>query len=415
MTATDEAFSLRSIALPAFGPAVMFGAAEGAVLPVVVLSALHLGASVATASIVYALIGIGSLLSNIPAAIITQRFGERPAIILASGVSAVAMLLGLAAPDIGVLAVAMLLIGFANAVFSLARQSFLTESVPIGSRARALSTLGGSSRVGVFVGPFIAAAAIHFYGIRAAYAVALLAVLAAGLIGLLATDLVSTVRPDIVSAEPATFRGVLRSHRQVFVTVGLGIVLISAVRASRQVVLPLWAEHIGLSPSANSLIYGLAGAVDMAVFYPAGKVMDRKGRLWVAVPSMLLMAVSLMMVPLTSGFDTLLVAALMLGFGNGIGAGMVMTLGADYSPGQARPAFLGIWRFLSDLGSCGGPVLLSVVTGVLSLSAGIVGNGAIGFAAAGLLGYWVPRVGRRVDPTLVSPAQPGAAVGPTGD
>jgi MFS family permease len=222
----------------------------------------------------------------------------------------------------------------------------------------------------------------------------MVAVLIAGAIGLFATDLVSTVRPVAAAAEPVTVRGVFRSHRHLFYTVGAGIVLISAVRASRQVVLPLWAEHVGLSPAANSLIYGIAGAVDMAVFYPAGKVMDRKGRLWVALPSMLLMAVALMLVPLTSGFGTLLSVAVLLGFGNGIGSGMVMTLGADYAPGYARPAFLGIWRFLSDLGSCGGPVLLSAVTGALSLGAGVVGNGAIGFAAAGILAYFVPRTDR---------------------
>ncbi|UQX86806.1 MFS transporter [Jatrophihabitans telluris] len=392
MTETDEApFSLRSIALPAFGPAIMFGAAEGAVLPVVALTALHLGASVAAASVVYALIGIGSLVSNIPSAMITQRLGERFAIVLASGVSASAMLVAMLAPDVAVLAVAMLLIGFANAVFSLARQSFLTENVPVRWRARALSSLGGSARVGVFIGPFLAAAAIHQWGIRAAYAVGLVAALTAGGIGLFSADLVSTVRSTEVEPETTTIRAVLRSHRRLFLTIGIGVILISAVRASRQVVLPLWAEHIGLSPTANSLIYGVAGAVDMAVFYPAGKVMDRKGRLWVVLPSMLLLGASLMLVPLCHHVGWLLVLALLLGFGNGIGSGMVMTLGADYAPAHARPAFLGIWRFLSDLGSCGGPLLLSVITGAATLAAGVVSNGGIGFVAATLLAYFVPR------------------------
>ena len=47
MTTTRLApFSLRSIAVPAFGPALMFGLGEGAILPVVALSARDLGASV---------------------------------------------------------------------------------------------------------------------------------------------------------------------------------------------------------------------------------------------------------------------------------------------------------------------------------------------------------------------------------
>ena len=51
MTTTRLApFSLRSIAVPAFGPALMFSLGEGAILPVVALSARDLGASVAGAS-----------------------------------------------------------------------------------------------------------------------------------------------------------------------------------------------------------------------------------------------------------------------------------------------------------------------------------------------------------------------------
>jgi MFS family permease len=75
--------------------------------------------------------------------------------------------------------------------------------------------------------------------------------------------------------------------------------LVSAVRATRQALIPLWADHLGLAPSVASLIYGLAGGIDMLVFYPAGKVMDQKGRRWVAVPSMVIMGAALLLTPLT--------------------------------------------------------------------------------------------------------------------
>ncbi len=56
-----------------------------------------------------------------------------------------------------------------------------------------------------------------------------------------------------------------------FLTVGFGILLLSALRASRQVVIPLWADHLGLDATHASLIFGLSGAIDMLVFYPAGE------------------------------------------------------------------------------------------------------------------------------------------------
>jgi MFS family permease len=186
-------------------------------------------------------------------------------------------------------------------------------------------------------------------------------------------------------------RSTVRDHSRLFITLGIGVMLVSAVRASRQAVIPLWADHLALAPSVAALIYGLAGGVEMLVFYPAGKVMDQKGRRWVAVPSMLIMGVPLLLLPFTHSALTLMLAAAVIGFGNGIGSGMVMTLGADHSPRLGRAHFLGVWRLMSDIGSSCGPALLSVLAATLSLGAGIAVTGLIAFAAAAQLAYWIPR------------------------
>jgi MFS family permease len=394
-------FSLRSIAVAAFGPAVLFGLAAGAVLPVVPLTAVDRGASLALASLVVSLLGIGSILSNIPAGILTTRVGERWSMVAAAGISAVGLGLCLAGGGLWPFAAGVLLVGAASSVFNLARQSYLTEAVPIHLRARAMSTLGGSMRVGVFLGPFLGAAVMHVMGKPGAYVVALVAVVAAGVLAYRVPDLETPVRrhaaasdggpADAAPPAPVTTRGMLRDHWRTFATLGSGVFLLSAVRASRQVVIPLWAAHIGLAPTTASIVYGIAGAVDMLVFYPAGKVMDRRGREWVAVPSMLIMATAMVAMPLTHAVGTFVAASMVLGFGNGIGAGIVMTLGADTSPPVGRPTFLGIWRELADGGAGVGPLLLSAVTALASLAAGVVVSGALGYAAALALWRWIPR------------------------
>jgi len=393
---SDPSFSLRRIALPAFGPSLLFGIGEGAILPVIPLTARDLGASVPVAALVVMLIGIGSMVSNIPASIITMRRGERWAIVAAAVWCAIAMALCGWTDHLGVFLVASFMIGMSQAVFSLARQSYLTEAVPPEFRARALSTLGGVMRIGLFIGPFVAAAAIHTFGLVGAYGVGIVALVLAGLVAARIPDLEDShalPATDAPVAQAPTLWSTMRDHRHVFVTLGIGIMLVSAVRASRQAIIPLWADHLGLEPSVASLIYGLAGGIDMLVFYPAGKVMDLKGRRWVAVPAMVTMAAALLAMPFTQGAMTLLVAAGVLGFGNGIGSGMVMTLGADHSPRPGRAHFLGVWRLMADIGSSCGPALLSFLAATLSLGAGIAATGLIALAAAGQLAYWIPRVG----------------------
>jgi MFS family permease len=399
-TTRPAAFSLRSIAVPAFGPALLFSIGEGAILPVVALSARELGASVAVAALIVTLIGLGSWFFNLPASLITLKFGERWAIVGAAAASAVALAAAALAPlapdGIWLLAAAMVVVGMAASVFSLARQKYLTEAVPVTLRARALSTLGGVNRIGIFIGPFIGAAVMQFGGITAAYWAGAVAMAAAAGLSVTIPDLVAAPAPaDGTPVRQPTLRSVAVSHAGVFLSVGLGVLLLSALRASRQVVIPLWADHLGLDATQASLIYGISGAIDMLVFYPAGKLMDRKGRQWVAVPSTLIMGTAMLLIPLSTGFAGLLLAALLIGFGNGISSGLNMTLGADFSPDNGRGQFLGIWRFMADAGATGGPVLLSGVTAAASLGAGVGATGVLGFAAAGVFAITIPRLRHR--------------------
>ncbi|WP_104042676.1 MFS transporter [Arthrobacter sp. ZGTC412] len=402
MTFPDDAqpFSLRSIAVAAFGPTLLFGIGQGAILPVVALTARDLGASVAVAALIVTLMGLGSWFFNLPASLVTLKFGERWAIVgaaVAAGLALAAAGLSSLIPNgLWLLAVAMTVVGMSGAVFGLARQKYLTEAVPVTFRARALSTLGGVNRIGVFIGPFLGAAVMQFSGIGGAYWVGVVAMAAAALLSLTIPDLeLAETRDGGVPGPEPTLRSVAVSHAGVFLSVGVGILLLSALRSSRQVVIPLWADHLGMDATSASLIYGLSGAIDMLVFYPAGKLMDRKGRQFVAVPSTLIMGTALLLIPLTGSFVGLLLASLLIGFGNGISSGLVMTLGADFSPDRGRGQFLGLWRFMADAGSTGGPVLLSGVTALASLGAGISATGVLGFAAAAVFAVVIPRLKHR--------------------
>jgi hypothetical protein len=86
---------------------------------------------------------------------------------------------------------------------------------------------------------------------------------------------------------------------------------------------------------------------------------------------------------------------MLTGLGNGMGAGIVMTLGADFSPVRSRAEFLGVWRLLSDMGQLGGPLVLSVVTGLATLGIASVATGVIGLAGALVMWRFVPETLQR--------------------
>jgi MFS family permease len=388
-------FRLRSVAVAAFGPATLFGLAEGSMIPVIALSSIDRGASTAVAALINALLGIGSIVTNIPSGILATRIGERKSMLVAAGIAEAGLLLclvnlGRGAASLMVFGLGVLLLGAASSVYTLARQSYLTQTVPVHMRARALSTLGGVLRIGLFVGPFLGAGAEELWGLRGAFYVSLAAMAAAAAVAYRVPDLEKTDQVKAASAQVTT-SSILKNYWRTFLTLGIGVVLLQAIRQTRQVVIPLWAAHLGLSPTASSVIYGIAGFIDVMTFYPAGKVMDLYGRRWVAVPCTVILGISFVLMPLTHAAVTLTLTAMLMGFGNGIGSGIVMTLAADTSPEIGRPKFLGLWREFSDAGQGIGPLVLSGVTAVAGLATGIVAVGAIGFAAAAAMGAFIPR------------------------
>jgi MFS family permease len=391
--------SLKQIAPAVYGPTLLFSIGQGAVLPVVALSARELGAGVGTASLVVALLGIGKIIGNVPGGALSQRVGERWAMVIATGLTVPALAGCILAPSVWALALAITLAGLSSAVWGLARQSYLTEAVPLHMRARALSTLGGTHRIGTFIGPFAGAAVTGWGGVDAAYGLHLVAAL--GAVGLLlALPEVDPHAPTADRTAPARpkLTDVLKEHAQVLRTLGVACLFVQAARQARQSVLPLWAEAVGLDVAQTSLVFGVAGAVDMLLFYPAGSVMDRFGRAWVGVPSTVVLGVAHLLLPLTSTLWEVGAVAVLMGIGNGIGSGLVMTLGADVSPAAGRPVFLGAWRLVTDTGVAVGPLVVSAAAAVATLGVASLTVGGIAFVGAAALARWVPRRSVRAYP-----------------
>jgi MFS family permease len=375
----------------AFLPTLIFETGMGALAPVLALSARALGGSVGAAGLILALLGVGQILGDVPAGALAARVGDRKAMLIAAGIAAAALCGCALSRSVWQLGLAVTATGATNAVFNLARQAYLTEVIPVELRARALSTLGGMVRIGAFIGPFIGAAVLTVYPVRAVYWLALLCTALAATVLLIVPDLAEPAASGPGGTAPVSVRSVVGAHYRIFLTLGLAVVLVGSVRATRQTVLPLWAEHLGLSPATTSVIFGIAGLVDTLTFYPSGKVMDRAGRLWIAVPSMLVLGLTQAVLPLTHSLVSLTVVAMLMGFGNGIGSGLLMTLGADVAPPQTRSQFLGVWRLCADSGSAGGPLIVSAAASLGSLASGIITMGAVGVLAAGALLRWVPR------------------------
>jgi len=405
MSIPERHFSLRSVIWAAVLPTLVFSIGEGAIIPIIPVVASDLGASLGVAGLVSAMIMVGELFGDIPSGWVVSRIGERTAMICASFLSVLGLLTALIAPNPWILAIGILLVGLATAVFALARHAFMTSFVPLRYRARSLSTLGGTFRLGYFIGPFISAGVIHLTGdARAVFWVHVATCLGAALILILLPDPASTFGPsrsgkragaEFVEQEAQGLFQTIWLNRGVLTRLGTGAALIGAMRASRQVILPLWAVSIGISDANTALIIGIAGAVDFALFYASGQIMDRFGRMWTAMPSMIGLGIGHLALALTHDIDGRVAwfigIAVFLSVANGIGSGILMTLGSDLAPLDHPAPFLGAFRFTGDAGSAAAPLAVSALTGAVTIAFAGGAMGVVGLLGAALLARYIPR------------------------
>lgn len=386
-----------------YGPALLFSLGRGAVVPLLPIMAVNLGADLAMSGLVASAIVVGQLCGNLPAGWLVARLGERITMVISALIAVFGVAGILYAPSVLVLAIAVFVIGLCSAAFGLARHAFMTTRVPLGFRARALSILGGSSRLGMFIGPFVGALLVGLTGreTSAAWCFAVCLIACVALVGFGAdpeAEFAAAETRAPGATDPMLSEGVWRTmlrHRGVLARLGMAASALSAVRSARQVALPIWGVSIGLDAQTISLVVGISGAIDFALFYASGQVMDRFGRLWAVLPSMLLMGAGFLALAFTH--DSVQSAmwfamfAAVIGVGNGLSSGILMTLGADLAPPHDPAAFLGSWRTLTDAGAAVAPLLFTALAAVATVGIAMGSMGLI--AVLGGLGFlrWVPR------------------------
>lgn len=398
---------LAALALPVYVPTFVYSVGIGALAPVMVLAALQVGFSHAQASVVVGVNGLVGVATAPWSGRLVNRFGGRfafgsgTALAAAAAAGVVACLARPgAAARAGYVAGVCALAVAAN-LWSLARQSTVAEDVPPRWRARGMSMLGGMLRIGQLVGPALGSLAIGLGGLAGSFWLQL----ATALVGLgfvWAFPLPeshrdeATAAPSRNAAEADETRAGAAKDRRATWMLALGVIVLQLVRANRAVVVPLWGDHLGIGDQTISLTFAAAAVLDTLMFYPAGRLMDARGRRAALLPTLCVMGAGFLALAASRDVATFAASAMLIGFGNGFGSGIVMTIGADLSPDEGRSTFLGRWQAVTLLGQSAGPFAVSGLVATLGIGSIAWTTGAVSLAGAAYFAAAVPAAYRRL-------------------
>lgn len=352
-------------------PTLLLAFAAGLLVAILPLYAASFGVGYGLVGLATSAAAIGTLVTDVPAGALLGRIGLRAAMVSGSALVAVSTLALVWMPSFPGLVALLVLSGIGFALWALSRHAYIAEDIPPAQRGKALSMFGGINRLGIFAGPAIGGLLTDRAGFNATFT---LSAALAGAALILSILLIKDVRGPGVATRAATrwklVANGLRRHAREMSAAAVAQILGQAIRAGRFLIIPLWGARLGLDAGQIGTIVTIGAIVDVSMFVPAGMVMDRFGRKVAAVPSFSLMALGMALIPFAHDFLTLALVAMLIGLGNGLGSGLMMTLGADLAPPGATGEFLGIWRLIGDVGGVLGPVVVGMVAAAFGLAGG---------------------------------------------
>ena len=167
---------LRKLIGPIYAPSYIYAVGTGALAPMIVLAALALGFSQSHASAVAGVSGLVAVVSSPIVGSAIARRSEKNSMITASLIACVTLVgMFVALWNAGqvwgkvVYVAGLAVLAVAQNVYSLARQSYVAQSVPPVFRPRALSTYGGMIRLGNLTGPALGSAVVGLWTLGAVF------------------------------------------------------------------------------------------------------------------------------------------------------------------------------------------------------------------------------------------------------
>lgn len=382
------------VAIVVYLPTLLLAFGQGMLVTTMPLFASDFGVTDTLVGLAVSAAALGTLFMDVPAGALLQRLGLRRAMTFGSGLVALATsLIAFPFVDYDLTLLLRIAAGVGTALWGISRLAYITQTIPGERRGQVLSTFGGLQRLGTLGGPAIGGILTEVIGTRTTF---LAAGLMAGLAWVVAVVLIPETPINVALTSLGTghrwriVREAIVTNRRDLSAAATAQTFAQMIRAGRMLLIPLYGfTHLGLSGTQVGLIMTTASVLDVAMSLPAGFTMDRFGRKASMVPSFTIMGIGVALMTLTDSFWTLLLASAVIGFGNGFGAGSMMTLGADFAPPGATGEFLGLWRVIGDFGSVCGPLIVGIMADTLGIYGSAWTIAVIGFIAAFTIAFLV--------------------------
>lgn len=374
-------------------------AGNGLVAPILSLYALQFGVSGALVGMMITIFGIGRLFANLPAGILSDRFGRRLFICLGPAIIAIGAVGAALSTTFVMLIVWRFVQGIGSGIYMTVSGTVLMQLSRPGERGRVMAMYQGSLLLGAGIGPAIGGLlAVHFGYPAPFWALAAVAA-AAFAFALLTFEEPSSPAPrtEGASASKASIRSLFR-HLPYLLLCVITFGVFFTRTASMWVLIPLVGQGtFGLSVDVIGAALSVSALANFAMLPIVGPAIDRLGSRPITILSTMLTGTALAILGLTSGVAMFWLAIVLLGIGNGFGGPSVGAAMADVIPRTLYGPAMGLQRMIGDTAFVAGPIVVGLLSDIAFIgNAGSLLANALLMIGAGV----VFALGSRRRPTI---------------
>jgi len=357
------------------------------------LYARGLGASMAAAAVISALMFLGQALTDLPGGWLVHRFGDKNMMSAGGLIIVLTMILRYFSADLLIFSLSVFLFGMGTSLVWISRMSWMKKEIRGKQRGSLMSLVGGSLRVATIIGPLAGGFIAQQAGYRVLFA-------SQGLFSLAALAVIIFGVPQTVKSEGSYTYSLQSASRRwktgrgTILAAAAGIAGLTVLRTSRGILLPLWGGELGLNESLVGIVMFAGGVVDASLFWISGIIMTRRGRKTAAIICTAGLALAIGLLPLARSFPALIMLSALAGLGNAMGAGINLTISGDLAPKVSPAAFLSFWRFFMGFAGFGGPALAAWVIAAAGTLAAPPLTAALGFSGALLMVFFMKETGK---------------------
>jgi len=343
---------------------------------------------------------IGNLLAAVPVGKSIEKFGTRNTQLSSLILFVVAFVFAGLMEVPGLILISNFIIGVGFCQYHLPQHTFLSGNVPVLMRGKAMAYTGGTHRVAGIFGPLLVALFAAAVGLQATF-FCLIPCMIMNFIWQYINFYDNTSKKHLLERtkmlkeeeekkknndtsqknnntmkdEPLRMSTsqIMYDFRHVLFRVSIYCILLTFVRYGRVLMIPLFGLALKLSVTEIAVISSASYFSGASMFPVSGYIMDRFGRKKNAFITTFVMAIGFLIMYISTNFGLLLASGILIGFGNGLSSGLVMTLGGDMAPNDKRRGpFLGIYKLLISTGQLIGPIVAGWASDVFGVQGGAI-------------------------------------------